>query len=73
MQVKAMQDCDGHSHVMKAGRVYEVKDRIGYALIADGLCEPFTGAPDPEPAPEPEPEPAQRVVSTKASKRERRG
>lgn len=76
MYVKANQDCDGTSHVMKAGRVYDVKDRIGQALIAEGLVsastvEAYTAqtagpVPEPEPAPEPAP-------SNRASKRERRG
>lgn len=39
MYVRCLTACDGVTHVMRAGRVYEVSDMVGRHLVKALLCE----------------------------------
>jgi len=40
MKIRAKEDCDGLTHIMKAGRVYDVTENIGRHLCDErGVCE----------------------------------
>lgn len=42
MYVRCLRACDGVTHVMRSGRVYEVSPNVGRHLVDQGLCQETT-------------------------------
>lgn len=42
MYVRAKCDCDGITHAMRGGRVYDVNDTVGQHLLRTAKAEPAT-------------------------------